>query len=41
MEGLWFRLMMDDGLTREKGHAAAIEYPVPVFPGHIIHHGPK
>jgi AcrR family transcriptional regulator len=28
MEGLWLRLMMGDGLTREKAHAAAIEYLV-------------
>jgi TetR/AcrR family transcriptional repressor of bet genes len=41
MEGLWFRLMMGDGLTREKAHAAAIEYLVSVFPGHMTHQGPK
>ncbi len=41
MEGLWFRLMMGDGLTREKAHAAAIEYLVSVFPGHMTHEGPK
>lgn len=41
MEGLWFRLMMSDGLTRQKAHAAAIEYPVSVFPGHMTHQGSK
>ncbi len=41
MEGLWFRLMMGDGLTREKAHAAAVEYLVTVFPGHMTHQGPK
>lgn len=41
MEGLWFRLMMGDGLTREKAHAASIEYLVSVFPGHMTHQGPK
>ena len=35
MEGLWFRLMMNDGLTREKALAAAVEYVAAVFPKHI------
>jgi TetR/AcrR family transcriptional repressor of bet genes len=35
MEGLWFRLMMNDGLTREKALGAAIEYVAAVFPKHI------
>lgn len=40
MEGLWLRLMMGDGLTRETAHAAAIEYLVTVFPKHMTHGGP-
>jgi TetR/AcrR family transcriptional repressor of bet genes len=35
MEGLWFRLMMNDGLSREKALDAAIEYVAAVFPRHI------
>lgn len=35
MEGLWFRLMMNDGLTRAKALLAAIEYVAAVFPQHI------
>lgn len=41
MEGLWFRLMMNDGLTRERALAAAIEYVAAVFPGHISTDGVK
>ncbi len=41
MEGLWFRLMMNDGLTREKALAAAIEYVAAVFPKHISTSGVK
>ena len=41
MEGLWFRLMMNDGLTREKALAAAIEYVAAVFPRHISTSGVK
>jgi len=41
MEGLWWRLMTGDGFTREKAHAAAVEYLVAVFPGHMTHDGPK
>ncbi len=41
MEGLWFRLMMNDGLTRERALAAAIEHVVAVFPAHLSHEGPK
>ena len=41
MEGLWFRLMMNDGLTREKALAAAIEYAAAVFPRHISTAGVK
>jgi TetR/AcrR family transcriptional repressor of bet genes len=35
MEGLWFRLMMNDGLSREKALAAAVEFVAAVFPKHI------
>ncbi|WP_132958206.1 TetR family transcriptional regulator C-terminal domain-containing protein [Rhizobium sp. BK251] len=41
MEGLWLRLMMGDGLTREKAHAAAVEYLVAVFPAHFTREGLK
>jgi AcrR family transcriptional regulator len=41
MEGLWFRLMMNDGLTREKALSAAIEYVAAVFPRHISTSGVK
>jgi len=40
MEGLWFRLMMNDGLTREKALSAAIEFIVAVFPTHVSTQGP-
>lgn len=39
MEGLWFRLMMNDGLSREKALHAAIEYIAAVFPKHISKDG--
>jgi len=35
MEGLWFRLMMNDGLSREKALAAAVEFIAAVFPKHV------
>ena len=41
MEGLWFRLMMNDGLTRERALGAAIEYVAAVFPKHISASGVK
>ena len=41
MEGLWFRLMMNDGLTRERALTAAIEYVAAVFPKHIATSGVK
>ncbi|MBP1873054.1 HTH-type transcriptional regulator BetI [Ensifer adhaerens] len=41
MEGLWLRLMMGDGLTREKAHAAAVEYLLVAFPTHFTREGPK
>ncbi len=41
LEGLWLRLMMGDGLTREKAHEAAIEAIVAMFPKHIARNGPK
>jgi TetR/AcrR family transcriptional repressor of bet genes len=39
MEGLWFRLMMNDGLSRERALQAAIEYIAAVFPDHISKDG--
>jgi TetR/AcrR family transcriptional repressor of bet genes len=41
MEGLWLRLMMGDGLTREKAHAAAADYLEAVFPHHFTRSGPR
>ena len=41
MEGLWFRLMMNDGLTRERALTAAKEYVAAVFPKHIATSGVK
>jgi len=41
MEGLWWRLMMSDGLTREGALQAAIEYVVAAFPQHMTREGPK
>jgi AcrR family transcriptional regulator len=40
LEGLWFRLMLADGLTREMAHAAAIENLVTLFPKHFDVRGP-
>jgi TetR/AcrR family transcriptional repressor of bet genes len=40
MEGLWLRLMMSDGLTREAAHKAAVECLVGFFPKHIGREGP-
>lgn len=41
MEGLWIRLMMNDGLTRNKALASAIEYVAAVFPKHFSTTGVK
>ena len=41
LEGLWLRLMMGNGLTREQAHEAAIEAIVALFPKHIARNGPK
>jgi TetR/AcrR family transcriptional repressor of bet genes len=41
MEGLWFRLMMNDGLTREKALGTVIEYVAVAFPKHISKDGIK
>ncbi|MDR6756745.1 TetR/AcrR family transcriptional repressor of bet genes [Mycoplana sp. BE70] len=41
LEGLWLRLMMGDGTTRENALAAAIEAIVALFPMHIARNGPK
>ena len=40
LEGLWWRLMMNDGLTREAAHAAAVEFLVGLFPRHMTREGP-
>lgn len=41
LEGLWLRLMMGDGTTREDALSAAIEAIVAIFPKHIARIGPK
>jgi len=41
LEGLWLRLMMGDGTTRERALEAAVEYVVTVFPKHLTRQGPK
>ena len=41
LEGLWLRLMMGDGTTREKALEAAIAFVVAVFPAHLTLQGPK
>ena len=41
LEGLWLRLMMGDGTTRDTAHEAAIEFLVAVFPAHASYEGPK
>lgn len=41
MEGLWWRLMVSDGLTREAALQAAVEYVVAAFPKHMTREGPK
>jgi len=41
LEGLWLRLMMGEGLTREKALAASIDFIVSVFPAHFNHSGPR
>ncbi|MCP8893773.1 TetR family transcriptional regulator C-terminal domain-containing protein [Shinella daejeonensis] len=40
LEGLWLRLMMGDGTTREKALEAAIEFVVNIFPRHLTRQGP-
>ncbi|TMV43051.1 TetR family transcriptional regulator, partial [Thioclava sp. BHET1] len=40
LEGLWFRLLMGDGLTREEAHRAAADYLAAVFPRHLGPLGP-
>ena len=40
LEGLWWRLMMNDGLTRDDAHMAAVEFLVGLFPQHITREGP-
>ncbi|MCF3641230.1 TetR family transcriptional regulator C-terminal domain-containing protein [Rhizobium sp. TRM95111] len=41
LEGLWLRLMMGDGTTRETAHEAAIVFIVTAFPNHVSYQGPK
>ena len=41
MEGLWLRLMMGEGLTRDMAHAAAVDFIAAVFPKHFTPSGPK
>jgi len=40
LEGLWWRLMMSDGLTRDAAHASAVEFLVSAFPRHMTRKGP-
>lgn len=40
LEGLWFRLMMGDGLTRELAHQSAINLLVAALPRHMTPDGP-
>lgn len=40
LEGLWFRMMMGDGMTREAAHDAAKDWLVAVFPRHFTPAGP-
>jgi len=40
LEGLWLRLMMGDGTTREKALEAAIAFVATVFPKHLTLQGP-
>ena len=41
LEGLWLRLMMGDGTTREKALEAAIAHVATVFPKHLTLQGPQ
>ncbi len=41
LEGLWFRLMMGDGVTREDAHAAARALLATTFPRHFTAEGPR
>ncbi len=41
LEGLWLRLMMGDGTTREKALEAAIAFVAIAFPQHLTIQGPK
>ncbi len=40
MEGLWLRLLMGDGTTRETALEAAVAFVVAVFPRHLTRQGP-
>jgi len=39
MEGLWLRLLMGDGTTRETALEAAVAFVVAVFPRHLTRQG--
>ncbi|MBI1218807.1 MAG: TetR family transcriptional regulator [Rhodobacteraceae bacterium] len=41
LEGLWFRMMMGDGMTREAAHDGAKDWLAAVFPRHFTTAGPK
>ena len=41
LEGLWLRLMMGDGTTREKALEAAIAFVATTFPKHLTLQGPQ
>ena len=40
LEGLWWRMIMSEGLSREAAHEAAIEFLAAVFPRHFNRQGP-
>nr|WP_316650758.1 TetR family transcriptional regulator C-terminal domain-containing protein [uncultured Gellertiella sp.] len=41
IEGLWFRLMMGDGLTRERAVLTVREFVASVYPRHFTRQGPR
>ncbi|WPE20627.1 TetR family transcriptional regulator C-terminal domain-containing protein [Shinella zoogloeoides] len=41
LEGLWLRLTMGDGTTREKALEAAVAFLATAFPNHITPQGPR
>lgn len=40
LEGLWWRMIMSDGLSREAAHEAAVEFVATVFHRHFNRQGP-